>query len=152
MAAALLSALSLAGCSSEEKSNIAVREAIRAHLAGLTDVSLGKMTVELDNVEHEGSSAVAQVTIAARDDPQASMKMAYRLRRSGSTWVVEAPAAGSPTGTHAGQGVGRETMPPGHPPIGAQPKAGGQALPPGHPPVPGGPAQELPKGHPPVGQ
>ncbi len=149
--------LSIAGCGSDEKSDVAVREAVRAHLATLTDLSLGKMTVEVESVEYEGRNATAQVTIAARDDPQASMKMSYRLRRSGSQWIVEAPAAGSSPGAHGGAGAGGGAMPPGHPPanppIGQQPKAGGQELPPGHPPVQGGPAsQELPQGHPPVAQ
>ncbi len=149
--------LSIAGCGSDEKSDVAVREAVRAHLAGLTDLSLGKMTVEVDSVEYDGSNATAQVTIAAREDPRASMNMAYRLRRSGSQWIVEAPVAGSSPGAHGGTGAGGGAMPPGHPPanppIGEQPKAGGQGLPPGHPTVQGGSAsQGLPQGHPPVAQ
>ena len=151
IAAVLLLVLALVGCGSEEKSDIAVGEAIRAHLASRMDLSLGKMTVELESVEYDGSNATAQVTIAARDDPQASMKMAYRLRQSGSAWVVEAPAAGSSPGDHGGAGAGGDGMPPGHPPTGEQPKTGGGDLPAGHPPVEGGSAsQELPKGHPPV--
>ena len=149
--AALLLALSLGGCGSEGKSDIAVREAVREHLASRTDLALGKMTVELDSVEYDGSSATADVTIAARDDPQASMKMVYRLRRSDSDWMVEAPASGSPPGTHGGAGGSAGALPPGHPPTGEQPKTSGGELPPGHPPVQGGPASpELPEGHPPV--
>ena len=143
--------LFLGSCGSEEKSDIAVREAVREHLAGRTDLALSKMTVELDRVEYDGPSATADVTIAARDDPRASMKMSYRLRRSGADWVVEAPAPGASSGEHAG-GV-TPGLPPGHPPTGENPAAGGGTLPPGHPPLEGGSgAPTLPKGHPPVAQ
>ena len=149
--AALLPALSLGGCGSGGKSDIAVREAVREHLARRTDLALGKMTVELDSIAYDGSNATADVTIAARDDPQASMKMVYRLRRSGSDWMVEAPASGSPRGAHGGAGGSPGALPPGHPPTGEQPKTNGGELPPGHPPVQEGSASpELPEGHPPV--
>lgn len=148
LVAALLVAgflLGFAACDSSDKSDIQIREAVRQYLASRTD--LGRMDVELDEVEYNGDQAKAKVTIQARGDEKARLQMTYNLQRVGSEWKVQ-PSGGG----HGGGGTmpPASGMPPGHPPTGGSESQGGGQMPPNHPPIGGGSQQQLPKGHPPV--
>ena len=145
----LCAALLLAGIAcTAEKSEIQIREAIRAHLAARTDLS--KMDIELDGVDYNDDEATARVTIKAREDENAQMQWVYQLRKVGSEWQVQ------PSDENAGHGAGAAPpssgLPPGHPPAGGTQPQGNSAMPPGHPPIGGQQPspQQLPQGHPPV--
>ena len=141
-------ACALSACDAEEpRSTADIQDAVQSHLSGQTDLRIDQMRVHVDRIRYEGDSALAEVTIAASDDPDAEMKMVYFLERGASGWRVVPPdsVTGSqdPSVTSPGSIPG---LPPGHPPT-TQP---GAVLPPGHPPTTQPPA-ELPPGHPPVG-
>ncbi|MDA1315534.1 MAG: hypothetical protein O2968_19570 [Acidobacteria bacterium] len=132
--------LLLAGiaCSSE-KSEVQIREAIRAHLASRTDLS--KMDIELDGVDYTDDEATARVTIKAREDANAKMQKVYQLRKVGSEWQVQ-PSDESAGHGAAGGGGGSTPpsgLPPGHPSAGGTQPRGGPQMPPGHPPIGGQP-------------
>ena len=130
-----------AGCSGSEDSEAAIAAAIDTHLGLRTDLGAGRMRVEVAQVKVQGDEATAAVTITARDDPNASMQMMYRLKRTADGWEVQAP--GSKAGSAAG-----DDLPPGHPPLENKPSTAAE-LPAGHPPLNESPPQpSLPPGHP----
>ena len=130
-----------AGCSGSEDSEAAIAAAIDSHLGLRTDLGVGRMRVEVAQVKFQGDEATAAVTITARDDPNASMQMMYRLTRAADGWKVEDP--GSKAGSAA-----EDNLPPGHPPQENQPGTAAE-LPTGHPPLNESPPQpSLPPGHP----
>ena len=133
-----------------------VRVAIESYLATRSGLNMSAMALIVDKVDYEGDTAVASVTIQAKNEERAKMQMAYNLRRENGEWKVEPSEAGAGHGGAAGSGAPGGAgggMPSGHPPA-TQPPASGGDLPSGHPPVGGdAPApsgSELPSGHPPV--
>ncbi len=139
-----------AGCSDSEDSEAAIAAAIDSHLGLRTDLGAGRMRVELAQVKFQGDEATAAVTITARDDPNASMQMMYRLTRTADGWEVQDPRGEEGAAESRPRRNGAAGLPAGHPPVEGQPESTGE-LPPGHPPVTESqPRAELPKGHPPV--
>ena len=126
------------GCSNSEDSEAAIAAAIDSHLGLRTDLGVDRMRVEIAQVKFQGDEATAAVTITARDDPDASMQMMYRLTRVGDGWKVQAPRTddrvthGAPSGSEPGSV--KSDLPAGHPPLGGQPEDT-RALPSGHPPL-----------------
>ena len=130
-----------AGCSGSEDSEAAIAAAIDSHLGLRTDLGVGRMRVEVAQVKFQGDEATAAVTITARDDPNASMQMMYRLTRTADGWEVQDPS--SKAGAAAG-----DDLPPGHPPSENKPGTAAE-LPAGHPPLNESRTEpSLPPGHP----
>ena len=130
--------ISSPACGSNQNSEIAVREAVRQHLAARGNLNMGKMTLSVDGITFEQDWATASVTIAARDDPNAKMQMVYQLTQTGSEWKVQAPEDSSQPahgGMDGGMG-GPGELPPGHPSTGGQTPQPESTLPQGHPPIP----------------
>ena len=131
--------LSPLACDSHQNSEIAVREAVRQHLAARGNLNMGKMTLSVDGITFEQDRATASVTIAARDDPNAKMQMVYQLTQTGSEWKVQAPEDSSQPahgGMDGGMGSSAGELPPGHPSTGGQTPEPESTLPQGHPPIP----------------
>ena len=131
--------ISSLACGSNQNSEIAVREAVRQHLAARGNLNMGKMTLSVDSITFEQDQATASVTIAAREDPNAKMQMVYQLTQSGSEWKVQAPEDSSQPahgGMDGGMGGSARELPPGHPSTGGQTPEPESTLPQGHPPIP----------------
>ena len=139
---------SLSACGAgEPRSTADVENAVQSYLSGQTDLRVDQMRVHVERIRYEGDSAMAEVTIAASDDPDAKMKMVYFLEQGANGWRVVPPdSATSDQGSALTSPSTMPGLPPGHPPT-TQP---GTELPPGHPPV-AEPPTELPPGHPPLG-
>lgn len=144
-----VAALFLTACGGEQAvdSDNAIQAAVVRYLETRGGLDIASMDVVVEQVDYDGDSAQAAVTIQARADEKARMKMTYRLRQENGNWEVE------PSESGAGDGAPSSAMPPGHSlPGGDAPP--GCDLPSGHPPVGGEPPAEtqddLPAGHPPV--
>ncbi len=129
-----------AGCgsNSEAPDSTTVQQAIERYLSGRTNLNMSSMELVVEHVSYDGDRATAEVTISARENPEAKMEKVYQLRKVDSGWEVE-PSAEGESSPHGGAmtepGAGGMEMPPGHPPgEGPSGNTGGE-LPPGHPPV-----------------
>ena len=138
---------SLAGCEAEEpRTAVDVQNAVQDYLSGHTDLRADQMRVHVERIRYEGESAMAEVRIAASEDPEAEMKMVYFLELGANGWTVVPPGPATGEGGSGPTSPGdMPGLPPGHPPT-AQPN---MELPPGHPPTVQ-PRTGLPPGHPPI--
>jgi len=157
IAAALgLSIALLSGCKRDIQTNEAVRQGVVTYLAKRQD--LLSMDVSVSSVKYAENEATATVHFQAKGNnaPGSGMDMQYLLERKGNLWVVKNRAGDNPHGAGMGMPQGApgaapsggsigampDTMPPGHPSVGAP--TGGK-LPPGHPTVTPGKKPEQPQ-------
>jgi hypothetical protein len=117
--ALILVSLSVWGCRKDIQSKEAVHQGVMQHLTGRSDLDVSSMDVEVSSVVFRENEADATVGFRAKgsNDPASTMSLKYTLERKGNQWVVKgkAGAAGTP------HGAGGD-LPPGHPPMGAEPK------------------------------
>ena len=132
---ALIPLLALACSGDAPRSAADIEAAVESYLAERTDLRLDQMQVKAERIRYDGEHATASVSIVASDDPKATMKMLYQLRRDSDGWKVlqPEPASGSSAPLPPNHPP-TSGLPPGHPPT-VQPNPG---LPPGHPPLEGG--------------
>jgi hypothetical protein len=130
LAAILLAALCLAGCSKNIDTPEAVKEGVLKDIAKKVDVQA--MDVNVDSVSFREKEADAKVSFKPKGAPAAqSITMTYSLERNGDEWRIktrnmQAHEQQQPTAP------GQQAMPPGHPTTGA---GSGGPLPAGHPQV-----------------
>ena len=125
--------LCLVGCN---KGNIDTKEAVRQgvidYLAGVQNLNVNAMKVEVSSVTFKENEADAMVSFAPKGAGGQPVSIPYTLERKGNRWVVKPRATGQ--SPHGG------AMPSGENPHGAMPPGGaeapGAAMPPGHPAVP----------------
>jgi hypothetical protein len=117
----------LFGCSKEIQNKEAVRQGVMQHLTGRAGLDVSSMDVEISSVMFRDNEAEATVAFRAKGstDPASSMSMKYTLERKGNQWVVKSKAgmAGDPHGATPSPGG---ELPPGHPPMGANPPPSGK--------------------------
>jgi hypothetical protein len=145
----LLLVAALIACNRAPANEQAVRAGIIEHLSKNTGLDLQAMSVDVKNVNFQGSQATATVSFRPKSSPDAGMSMNYILERRGEKWVVSKSASsghgpGTPPPMQSPATPG--SLPPGHPPVGESPSTGRgntgtNALPPGHPPVGSQPQQ-----------
>jgi hypothetical protein len=111
----VLLALTLA-CSADIRSESAVRQGVLDHLAGVHDLNIRSMNVQVTSVVFRENEADATVSITP-DGGGGGMTMRYVLERKGNRWVVKqrADSGQNPHGAMGASGAGQ--LPPGHPAI-----------------------------------
>lgn len=119
----------------------AVRSAIFRHLGQRANLTTQNLVVTVNKLETQGDSAVANVTIAARENKEASMDVVYHLKRVEGRWEVDPENSPGLGAGHSGMGGSGGQMPGGHPPVNSGGESGGSS---------GGSGSKLPEGHPPV--
>ena len=126
----LLAVVSLGGCRKNIQTDDAVRQGILSYLSQNKNLSLNAMDIEVKQVTFRGQEADAVVVFKPKGgDPSSGMSMHYTLERQNGGWVVKkkadsgahgatkaAPMSQIPLPTPSG------AMPPGHPPMSAEPK------------------------------
>ena len=149
--ALLLSAALLLGAGCKKQSeNDAIRAGILQHLNGVGTLNMSAMDMDIRSVSINGNQAHAEVVFRPKNSPQegAGMQVAYNLEKRGGAWVVQ---KSQPTGgmiqhpdtsknphqnpdVHSGSlpnfkdivnpsaAPAQGTLPPGHPPVNAQPQ------------------------------
>ena len=143
------------GCRKQLSDNDGIRAGILQHLNGVGTLNMSAMEMDIQSVSVNGNQAHAEVVFRPKTGapPGAGMQVAYNLEKRDGAWVVQKtqPTGGmiqhpdpnqnphqnqnvhsgslpnfsdimNPAGTPA-QGA----LPPGHPPVNAQPSAQGQA-------------------------
>lgn len=118
----------------------AVRSAIFRHLGQRANLTTQNLVVTVNKLDTQGDSAVANVTIAARENKDASMDVVYHLKRVEGRWEVDPEKSPGLGAGHGGMGGGGQ-VPGGHPPANSGGESGGAS---------GGTGSKLPEGHPPV--
>ncbi len=118
----------LAGCGGllGGDSDAAIQRAIEEHLANRPGLASDNLLMEVQDVQIQGDTAVAEVVFRSRTDQSAMMAFHYQLRNEGNQWKVE---SGSPSQERSA-----------HPPSASSPGAGG-SLPEGHPSIEQVPSQ-----------
>ena len=142
-----LAVVSIAACGpahDPRTGETAVRSAIFRHLGQRANLTTQNLVVTVNKLDTQGDSAVANVTIAARENKDASMDVVYHLKRVEGRWEVDPEKSPGLGAGHGGLDGGQ--MPGGHPPVnsggasggssGGQSGGSGSKLPEGHPPVP----------------
>ena len=130
---------SLASCSvveEKEKERAAIKDALQKYLSERSGINLSAMDWTIKNLNTDRDSATVQVIFTAKQSG-ASTIMDYQLLRVNGVWTVQK------SGVHGGAAMpvepgtqasppanGAGTLPPGHPPISAQPKAPAKPSPP----------------------
>jgi hypothetical protein len=136
--------------SANSSPNDAIQSAIQAHLAHNSNLRLNSFDMEVKQVKFDEDHAQAQVEFHAKSG-SGSMQLTYALTKRDGTWqVVESmpggsnfshpglgktpgPSAGGKMGDnsdifqvldtlHGGRVMPSQTLPPGHPSVGAAPK------------------------------
>jgi hypothetical protein len=111
----LLSALAVFGCAKEpgkpapspgEGQEAAIEAAVKAYLAGRSDLALDNMEIEFRKISVQGDTAEAEVVFRTKNG-QGEMPISYKLAREAGNWVVQRKRPEASTGP----------MPPGHPPV-----------------------------------
>lgn len=141
--AAMIAVLSVAACGpahDPRTGETAVRSAIFRHLGQRANLTTQNLIVTVNKLDTQGDSAVANVTIAARENKEASMDVVYHLKRVEGRWEVDPENSPGLGAGHGGMGGGGQ-MPGGHPPVNSGGESGGTS---------GGSGSKLPEGHPPV--
>jgi hypothetical protein len=126
----IAAALLLAACSKDIQNTDAVKQGVVDYLRGRmtqTGLNVDSLQVDVTSVAFQKDQARATVAIRPKTgDSGGPMMMSYVLDRKGSKWVVRGRTENgvNPHGQTA-PGDGSETppsgtLPPGHPPIGAQ--------------------------------
>ena len=140
------------GCKKQESDADAIRSGINQHLAALKTLNLGAMDMNITNVSVQGDQAQAQVEFKPKSGgpPGAGMQVSYALQKQNGQWVVQttqpaggsiqhpapgenphmngaAPSSGSMPNFRdlvpGGAGGNSSQLPPGHPPVNAQPNS-----------------------------
>jgi len=141
----------VSGCKRDIQNDDAVKQGVQTYLAKRPD--LLAMDVNVTSVAYRQDEATATVHFQAKGDksPNTGMDMQYVLKRNGNQWVVKGRAGadahgaqGMPQGMAPGGaapqggsiGAMPQTLPPGHPTVGAGGSAPTGTLPPGHPAIP----------------
>lgn len=138
-----LAVLSIAACGPSHDprtGETAVRSAIFRHLGQRANLTTQNLVVTVNKLDTQGDSAVANVTIAARENKDASMAVVYHLKRVEGRWEVDPEKSPGLGAGHGGMGGGGQ-VPGGHPPVNPGGESGGST---------GGSSSKLPEGHPPV--
>jgi hypothetical protein len=126
----VLAAVSVGGCRKNLQTDEAVRQGVMNYLSQNKNLSLNMMDIELKQVTFRDKEADAVVLFKPKGGDAASgMSMRYTLERQNGGWVVKkkadsgahgatkaAPMSQIPLPTPSG------AMPPGHPPMSAEPK------------------------------
>ena len=143
-------------CKKQQSDNDAIRSGINQHLASLRSLNLSAMDMDLNSVSIQGSQAHAQVTFRPKGGAPsaAGMQVAYDLEKRDAAWIVvksgtmggtidhppgNAPGQPSADSLHGSLPNFRDMLtpatpgatgmlPPGHPPVNAQPKAGADTI------------------------
>jgi len=100
LALAVAVVLLCAGCAQRGAQNnqADVEKAVKEYLAK-KDLSTEAMNIVVRQVQYQGDTAEADVSLTAKSNPQASMTMKYVLKRTGpGSWQVQGPKAGGATG------------------------------------------------------
>jgi hypothetical protein len=135
----LLAVVSLGGCRKNIQTDEAVRQGILSYLSQNKNLSLNAMDIEVKQVTFRGQEADAVVVFKPKGgDPSSGMSMSYTLERQNSGWVVKKKADTGPHGAAAAKALSTPpaaapgsqipmptpsgAMPPGHPPMSAEPK------------------------------
>jgi hypothetical protein len=142
-----LAVLSIAACGPSHDprtGEAAVRSAIFRHLGQRANLTTQNLVVTVNKLDTQGDSAVANVTIAARENQDASMDVVYHLNRVEGRWEVDPESSPGMGAGHGGMGGGGQ-MPGGHPPVNPGGEPGGSSG-----GASGGAGSKLPEGHPPV--
>lgn len=137
-----LAVLSMAACGPSHDprtGETAVRSAIFRHLGQRANLTTQNLVVTINKLDTQGDAAVANVTIAARENKDASMDVVYHLKRVEGRWEVDPENSPGLGAGHGGMGGGQ--MPGGHPPVNSGDESSGSS---------GGSGSKLPEGHPPV--
>jgi hypothetical protein len=138
-----LAVLSMAACGPSHDprtGEAAVRSAIFRHLGQRANLTTQNLIVTINKLDTQADSAVANVTIAARENKDASMDVVYHLKRVEGRWEVDPESSPGMGAGHGGMGGGGQ-MPGGHPPVNSGGESGGST---------GGSGSKLPEGHPPL--
>ena len=123
----------------------AIRSAIFRYLGQRANLTTQNLVVTVNKLDTQGETAVANVTIAARENKDASMDVVYNLKRVEGRWEVD-PESSPGLGAGPGEmGGGGGQMPGGHPPVNPGAESGGSTG-----GASGGSGSKLPEGHPPV--
>ena len=115
------------GCQQREGApNAAVEQAIKEHLSSRSGLGLGKMVMEMKQVQVQGDTAEADVVFRTTTGTPAQMDFHYKLHRDGGQWKVETSQPGNAESSHPPaeapkEGDAQGAMPEGHPPVGEAP-------------------------------
>jgi hypothetical protein len=79
-----------------------VRAALETHLQQKGNLAMNNMTMEIQSVKFNGSTAEAQVRFQSKQKPELTVGIHYVLRRVGGQWQVESssPIAGMGGDSH----------------------------------------------------
>lgn len=111
----VLAALAVVGCGKEsakpaqsqgEGQEAAIEAAVKAYLAGRSDLALDNMEIEFKKISVQGDTAEAEVVFRTKSG-EGEMPISYKLAREEGNWVVQRKRPEASEGP----------MPPGHPPV-----------------------------------
>lgn len=145
------------GCKKQSSDNDAIRAGILQHLQGVGTLNMKSMDMDIRSVSINGNQAHAEVVFRPKNSPPdgAGMQVAYNLEKRDGAWVVQ---KSQPTGgtiqhpdtsknphqnpdVHSGSlpnfkdivtpgaAPAQGALPPGHPPVNAQPPSGADQAP-----------------------
>lgn len=100
LALAVALVLLCAGCAqrSAQNSQADVEKALKEYLTD-KGLSIEAMNIVVRQVQYQGDTAEADVSLTAKSNPQASMTMKYVLKRTGpGSWQVQGPKSGGAAG------------------------------------------------------